>query len=53
MTRPRTIGSDVGTLVFWGSDCLDCGNSTPASMRCDLCKETSHTVALWMEQPKP
>lgn len=49
--RPRTIDSELGPLVFWGSECL-CGNATYGSMRCDSCQETTGTTALWME-PRP
>ncbi|MEA2702125.1 MAG: hypothetical protein QOD63_70 [Actinomycetota bacterium] len=46
-TPPRTIGSDAGELAWWGSECTDCGNATPGSMRCDQCQTSTHTVALW------
>lgn len=49
--RPRTIDSELGRLVFWGSECL-CGNATYGSMRCDSCQESTGTTALWME-PRP
>lgn len=49
--RPRTIASELGELVFWGSECL-CGNATYGTMRCDTCGEATGTTALWME-PRP
>lgn len=36
---------------FWGSDCAECGNTTPASMRCDQCQSTDHTLRLLIEIP--
>lgn len=45
----KTIDSELGKLVFWGSECLDCCNATPGSMVCDDCKSGRTTTALWME----
>lgn len=33
---------------WWGSECTDCGNATPASMVCELCADDRHTVPLLM-----
>lgn len=33
-------------LRWWGSECHDCGNATPASMVCDVCSSDEHTEAL-------
>lgn len=35
-------------LLWWGSDCLECGNTTPDSMRCDVCGRRSRTRHLFI-----
>ena len=47
--RKRAIDSELGRLAFWGSECTDCGNATPGTMRCDQCQNALFTAALWME----
>lgn len=39
----------VRPAVFWGSDCVRCGNTTPESMRCDDCNKDDATVALFYD----
>lgn len=46
-----TPGTSDTRLIWWGSECLGCGNTTPDSMRCDECNHVDTTRALWMEQP--
>lgn len=43
----RTIQTEAGPAVFWGSDCVRCGNTTDGSMTCDECGSLAFTVALW------
>lgn len=38
-------------LLWWGSDCDSCGNTTPASMRCSGCGSDKRTRKLWIELP--
>lgn len=39
----------VRPAIFWGSDCVRCGNTTPESMRCDNCGEDDATIALFYD----
>lgn len=43
-------GFPLSRLVRWGSECTDCGNGTPGSMRCDNCLSSEHTVPLYMSE---
>lgn len=40
------VGEDAFVIEFWGSDCLDCGNTTSDSNHCDECGSDKHTVQL-------
>lgn len=42
--------ADTINTVVWGSDCLDCGNATNASQRCDLCGSDTRTIPLYYDQ---
>ena len=43
---------DADEVRWWGSDCVDCGNTTPDSMRCDSCGSKQSTRHLFIVEPK-
>lgn len=45
----RAAGGPPEALRRWGSECTDCGNATPGSMRCDTCLSDKFTKPLWIE----
>lgn len=43
---PLAFAGKNWVLQFFGSDCTECGNTTPSSMYCDSCGSAAHTVPL-------
>lgn len=42
--------TDLAGLTVWGSECLSCGNATPASDVCDNCGSSERTTPLYMSE---
>lgn len=45
----NSASAPSGIYRFWGSECTDCGNTTPGSMCCDECMTNNYTKALWIQ----
>jgi hypothetical protein len=52
MSDPTTV-PPARNLRWWGSDCDECGNTTPGSMTCDECHSNLSTRRLFIERRRP